>query len=222
VLLLDDGDSTDSGWGSSSGDEKSSGQEQRRRERDGDDDSDDAERSSTSGGSGDSSASRDGAPLVESGSEVAVLLHPGGVTCANGSHHEGVDAAPEAKEDGDPSDAAQGKGFAHTALPPAPSFPSPEVGLLEYSGSGRDAWSVEPGGNLRSSGAVSNDPGRSGGATARSGGGSAAIDGTGALERVRMAVGSSGREDADPGVRLSSLTGELLGVDFVDVPADKS
>lgn len=208
VLDLGDGASTDSGWGgsaSSSNEEKRSGWE-----HDGGNDDDGERSTSSSSGGGRSIVKRDSSPVVAgselAGPALAVFLFQGGVKGES-------DAALEAKDDhsGDPSAVARREAAQSPDL-----LPSAEDAFFEYSGFGGEASSgtareVLRTGGLRSSSTV-------GKATTRESGDSAAMSGEDSA--ARSGVDFSERREAvvDRGDKSSSLTGELRGVDFVDMP----
>lgn len=210
MLELGDGASTDSGWGgsaSSSAEEKSSG-----RERDGDNDDDDGddERSTSSSGGGGSSAGRRGAPSAVSGSELAVFLFQGGVQSESDSALEAKDGSSE------PSAVARGSAAQRSLhlLPPS------EDAFFEYSGSGGERSSETASGGLRTGGLGSSST--VGKAATRERGDPAAMSGEDAAAMGGVDFSERREAGVDRGTKSASLTGELRGVDFVNVPARTS
>lgn len=195
VLDLGDGASTDSGWGesaSSSSEEKSSG-----RERDADNDNDGGERSTSSDGKLDAS------PVV-SGSELAVFLFQGGV---KGSEEKVGDEPPAVARGG----AIKIKGAQSPVL-----LTSSEDAFFEYSGSGCEGSSGRPHGDLRTGELDSSST--AGKVTARESGHPAVTDGEDAAAIDGVDSSDRREEGAERGTKSFSLTGELRGVGFVDVP----
>eukprot|EP00903_Cladosiphon_okamuranus_P008755 g8387.t1 len=204
VLELGDGASTDSGWGGSA---SSSGEEKRHgRERD-ENTYDDGERSTNSSGAG-SSAGEGGASPVVSRPELAVFSFQRG---AKGES----DAALEAEDDSS-SDPSAG---ARREATRSPCFlPSSEDAFFEYSGSGGEGLSGTTRGVQRTGG-VGSSP-AAGKATTRESGDPAVTSREDSEAKGGLDFSERRETVVDCGARSASLTDELRGVDFVDVPVD--